>query len=137
LRTVVDASVAAKWYSLEPGHEAADRLLAAQASGEGELFAPDLIVPEFANVLWKRVHRGEWPRAEAEEILRSWAIDCPELVPSSVLAASAFELALELELSVYDCLYLALALALEAPLATADRRLASAARRVSSPIELI
>jgi len=39
--------------------------------------------------------------------------------------------------SVYDCLYLALALAIEAPLATADRQLARAARSVSAQVELI
>jgi hypothetical protein len=38
----------------ESGQEAADRILAAGITGERELLAPDLIVPEFVNVLWKR-----------------------------------------------------------------------------------
>ena len=59
MRIVVDGSVAAKWYFAEPGHEAADRVLEARIAGEHELLAPDLIVPEFVNVLWKRVRRQE------------------------------------------------------------------------------
>jgi predicted nucleic acid-binding protein len=137
VRTVVDGSVAAKWYFAEPGHEAADRILAEGIAGGRELLAPDLIVPEFVNVLWKRVSRRECSREAAEEILALWAVDRPELVASSVLSVHAFELALALGHPVYDCLYLALAIELEASLATADRRLARVARTVLEPVELI
>jgi predicted nucleic acid-binding protein len=134
---VVDGSVAAKWYFEEPGYEAADRILAAGIDGERELVAPDLIVPEFVNVLWKRVRRGECSRGGAEEILALWRLDCPQLVASSELADAAFELANELDQPVYDCLYLALALELDASLATADRRLAAAARSRLAQVELV
>jgi predicted nucleic acid-binding protein len=137
VRTVIDASVAAKWYFAEPGHETADRILAARISGERELLAPDLIVPEFANVLWKRVRRQECSHDAAEAILALWEVDRPSLVASSPLANQAFQLAATLDFSVYDCLYLALALAIEAPLMTADRRLARAGRSVSVQVELI
>jgi predicted nucleic acid-binding protein len=133
----VDGSVAAKWYFAEPGHEAADRILAAGIAGERELLAPDLIVPEFANVLWKRVRRHECSRPAAAEILVLWEVDCPRLVASSELAARAFGLANELDQSVYDCLYLALAIDMDASLATADRRLARAARSYLERVELI
>ena len=137
MRIVVDASVAAKWYFAEPGHEAADRVLAARIAGEHELLAPDLIVPEFVNVLWKRVRRQECTRAAAQVVLELWEVDRPSLVASSDLATQAFDLATALDQSVYDCLYLALALEIEAPLATADRQLARAARSVSAQVELI
>ncbi len=133
----MDGSVAGKWYFAEPGHEAADRILASGIAGERELFAPDLIVPEFVNVLWKRVRRRECSRAAAAEILELWGVDCPRLVASSDLAAEAFELANELDQSVYDCLYLALAIELDASLATADRQLARSARSRLGRIELI
>ena len=42
--------------------------------------------------------------------------------PSTELRERAFELALETKSSIYDCLYLALAEALEAPMVTADRK---------------
>ena len=137
MRIVVDGSVAAKWYFAEPGHEAADRVLAARIAGEHELLAPDLIVPEFVNVLWKRVRRQECSRAAAQVVLELWEVDRPSLVASSDLATQAFELATALDQSVYDCLYLALALEIEAPLVTADRQLARAARSVSAQVELI
>ena len=137
MRTVVDGSVAAKWYFAESGHEAADRILAAGIAGERELLAPDLIVPEFSSVLWKRVRRHECSRAAAAEILGLWDVDRPRLVASSELAARAFELANELDQSVYDCLYLALAIELDASLATADRPLARAARSRLDRVELI
>jgi predicted nucleic acid-binding protein len=137
MRTVVDASVTAKWYFPEPGGDAADRVLEDRIVGARELLAPDLIVPEFANVLWKRVRRRECSRAAATEILGLWEIDRPSLVPSCELAAQAFELAIRLEQPVDDCLYLALALEIEAPLVTADRQLARAARSVAASVELI
>jgi predicted nucleic acid-binding protein len=137
VRTVVDGSVAAKWYFAEPGHESADRILAAGIAGEQELLAPDLIVPEFVNVLWKRVRRRECSREAADEILALWSVDCPQLVASSVLSVRAFELATALDQPAYDCLYLALAIELEASLATADRRLARVARSVLERVELV
>jgi predicted nucleic acid-binding protein len=137
VRAVIDASVSAKWYFPEPGNEAADRLLAERLTGERELLAPDLIVPEFVNVLWKRVRRKECSRAAAQAVLTLWEVDRPSLVPSSDLAAQAFRLATSHDQSVYDCLYLALALAIEAPLVTADQQLARAARSASAQVELI
>ena len=137
MRVVVDGSVAAKWYFAEPGHEAADRVLAARIAGENELLAPDLIVPEFVNVLWKRVRRQECSRAAAKVVLTLWETDRPSLVASSNLATQAFQLATALDHSVYDCLYLALALAIDAPLVTADAQLARAANSVSALVELI
>jgi predicted nucleic acid-binding protein len=137
VRTVIDASVAAKWYFAEQGHEAADRILAARVARERELLAPDLIVPEFANVLWKHVRRQECSRDAAEAILAFWEVDRPSLVASSLFSNQAFQLATVLDQSVYDCFYLALALAIEAPLVTADRRLARAGRSISAQVELI
>jgi predicted nucleic acid-binding protein len=137
VRTVVDASVAAKWYFAEVGHASADRVLAERMRGERELFAPDLLVAEFANVLWKRVRRGECTRDAARQILGFFDVDRPELVPSAHLLHRAFDLATELAQPVYDCLYLALAQGIEASLATSDRRLARAARSLALPVELI
>jgi predicted nucleic acid-binding protein len=78
-------------------------------------------VPEFGNVRWKRVRRRE----------------CPQLVASSDLAVRAFELPNELGQPVYDCLYLALVIEVDATLATADRQLARAARSRLEHLELI
>ena len=137
MRTVVDGSVAVKWYFPEAGHESADRLLAEAVAGERELVAPDLIVAEFTNVLWKKVVRSECDAKTADAILGLWETDRPRLVASSVLARRALALATALRHPVYDCLYVAAAIALEAGFATADRRLAAAARSVLASVEWI
>ena len=53
-RLVVDASVAIKWVVEEEGSEAAAGLLDGST-----LAAPDFLIPECANILWKKVRRGE------------------------------------------------------------------------------
>lgn len=137
MRTVVDASVVLKWYFDEPGTPVADRLLAEHANGERELLAPDLVVAELGNALWKRIRRRECDPATAGSILALWETEQPPLVPSSLLLSRALVLATRLEHPLYDCLYLAAALAYEASFATADRALARAARGVLREVDLV
>ena len=118
MKVVVDASVAAKWFLPEIHSEAATRLLDPTIS----LYAPDLIVPEFGNILWKKVRRAEITRTEGAEILRAFGALPLELRPSSALLAAAFELAVALDRSVYDSLYLAVAVAEECAMVTADTK---------------
>jgi predicted nucleic acid-binding protein len=117
-KAVVDASVVAKWFVPEIHSEAAVRLLESDIT----LYAPDLIGPEFGNILWKKVRRAEIGRAEAHEIMVAFAKLPFEIRPSSLLLSSAFELALELDRTVYDSLYLALAVAEDCALITADAK---------------
>jgi predicted nucleic acid-binding protein len=114
---VVDASVAIKWVIDEPGSSAAAALLSA-----GPLRAPDLLLVECANVLWKKVRRGELSADEAGLAIRVLRQADIELLPSRPLADRALQLALELDHSAYDCLYLALALESGQPFVTADDR---------------
>ena len=137
MRTVVDASVALKWYFPELGSDQAKRVLAEAIDGERELLAPDLILIEFANVLWKKVQRDECDRGEAEEILDAFGTDAPRLVASVPLVPRALELALRLGEVVYDCVYLAAAIEEEASLVTADARLARCARTVLADVERV
>jgi len=137
VRTVVDASVALQWYFEEPGSPQAEALLEEHAAGRRDLIAPDLLIAEFGNGLWKKVRRGECDRDAADAILELWEVDRPELVPCAPLIERALDLALALDHPVYDCLYVATAVAHEAALATADRQLARAARTVLARIELV
>ena len=137
MRTVVDASVAVKWYLPEPGAGAADRILSEAIDGTRELIAPDLIVAELANALWKKVREEACAEDEAHEVLELFLTDLPRLVRSAELAERALALAIQLREPVYDCLYLAAAVEMEASLATADTRLARSARGVLADVELI
>jgi predicted nucleic acid-binding protein len=137
MRTVVDASVALRWYLAEPGAEAADQILREAILGARELVAPDLILAEFANALWKKVRTGGCGEREASEILDMFLGDAPRLIDPAPLTERAFELAARLDESVYDCIYLAAAVEAGASLATADARLARRARSVLTEVELI
>ena len=76
---VVDASVAVKWLVNEQASEAAHRLL----NSEERLVAPDFIVVEVGNVLWKKLRRGELTDPSRERrpgvthILRAAGAVCP------------------------------------------------------------
>jgi predicted nucleic acid-binding protein len=137
MKTVVDASVAVKWYFPESGRVPARRLLHEAIDGRRELLAPDLIVVEFANVLWKKVQRKECDPLQAEQIFEAFGTDAPRLVASEPLASRALELALRLGEVVYDCVYLATAIEREASLVTADARLARCARTVLADVERV
>ena len=117
-RLVVDASVAVKWFVPELHSEAAARLL----DPEFIVSAPDLIGAELGNTVWKKVRRQEITREEAAEILTAFPSMGVEIYPSSALLLPAFELAAALDRTVYDSLYLALAVAQNGPLITADRK---------------
>lgn len=116
-RWVVDASVAAKWLAPEPGSDAADALL------EDDLFAPDLLYAEVANILWKKVSRGEMT-PQAAELAARWLLQVPlRMHDGAGLLLRSTVLARQLNHPAYDCFYLALAERLDCRLVTADRRL--------------
>jgi len=129
---VVDASVAAKWLLPEPGSDAAARLL----DGRAAFHVPELFDAELGNLLWKRVRRTELDAATAAG-LASLVRRMPAIRHRhDRLLEGALSLALDLSITVYDALYVALAVALNARLVTFDRGLidrASAVIEVGTP----
>ncbi len=121
-RFVVDASIAIKWFVPEIHSAEAVRLL----SPGCELLAPDLLPAEFGNILWKKTRRGEIQAQKAVEVIRALAEVPIYLSSASELLESAYLLAAKFERTVYDSLYLALALLEECPMVTADHRLVRA-----------
>lgn len=113
---VLDSSVAFKWMVAEDRSDAAAALLIE------DLIAPDLIMVECANALWKKIRRNEQDEANAVEglSLLERSISFQPMLP---LARGAFAIACELLHPVYDCYYLALAIERGLKLATADKRL--------------
>ena len=114
---VIDASVAIKWVIDEPGSEQALKLR------RHAVAAPDLLISECANIVWKKVRLGELTGPEATMAIRLLVRADIELVPARQLASRAVEWAILLDHSAYDCMYLALAEATTRPFVTADARL--------------
>jgi predicted nucleic acid-binding protein len=116
-RLVVDASVAVKWVLREEHEAAARRVLSNR-----RLLAPHLLWAEIGNTLWKRHRRRE---ASVEEVRRMLA-EIRRLPVMTFahwpLLPKALDLAISLNQTVYDCLYLALAEARDGLMITADRR---------------
>ena len=122
MRFVVDANVAVKWLVAEEDADVAEEL----ATSGDDLHAPRLMASEVANALWRKARVGEIERSAAGVLLANvpdmpvrWGAD--ELV-----SADAVRLALALDHSVYDCVYLALAHRIGAVMLTADSRFANA-----------
>jgi predicted nucleic acid-binding protein len=116
---VVDASALVMVLLREAGWEHAFDLLSAE-----DTVAPDLIVAEVGNALWRRVRLGGRTPAEARALMADATAPIRRLVPMAPLRAQALDLALRRDHPVYDCFYIALAMREAAPLLTADRRLA-------------
>lgn len=133
MTAVIDASVLVKWFVDEPGADEARELQ------DRRLFAPDLVIVETTNVLWKKVRLKEFDVSDvglAMGVIRSADLG---LTPSLRLAARAFEIAHGLDHAAYDCFYLALGEQLALPLVTADDKLRRklAARPVCAVVILL
>jgi len=114
---VIDPSVAIKWVVEESG--TADALA---LRDRAMLIAPDLLTAECANILWKKVQRGELSKEEALLAARLLEVAQVDLLPTRSLLEAATRIAIDLRHPAYDCLYLALAVAHDSRLVTADER---------------
>ncbi len=116
---VVDASIAVKWVIPEVLSDRADRV----RDGDEDVLAPDLLLVEVANALWRKTAAREITAREADDafdLVRASGID---LRPTGPLVPRAMDVARRLGHPVSDCVYLALAERERAALVTADHRL--------------
>lgn len=97
---VIDASVAIKWYLDEPLADAALRL----AVAEPDPIAPDLIVAEVGNALWRRRRQGDISAAQVTAAASALPHAFSELVAAAELISDALRIAEQLDHPIYDCL---------------------------------
>lgn len=119
---VIDTSVLIKLFVDEEG----SREAAASINPTDELFAPDLIWAEAGNVLWKYVRRGDLSAADAEAIVADMLQMPIDSADSRELVGLALAIARETGRTVYDALYLALAIERNACFLTADEKFVNA-----------
>lgn len=116
---IIDASVGVKWLVVEEDTEAAVDLLDIE-----NLRVPALFFSEVCNAIVKKARRGEVELDQLVGAVRS--LDrLVTVADDRAHLATAMELAQALHHSVYDCVYLALAIAEDSRLVTADRKFAA------------
>ncbi|HYN06711.1 MAG TPA: type II toxin-antitoxin system VapC family toxin [Vicinamibacterales bacterium] len=123
---VIDASVVVKWFVPEIHSDAARRLLTLPH----EYLAPDLLFAETANTIWKKVRRKELAADEGRQLVADMGRIAVETVSCRALADDAYALANATGRTVYDSMYVALAVRLNTRALTADDRLDAALRNV-------
>lgn len=116
---IIDASVAIKWFIPEEGSDAATRFF----SKRYQMLAPDLITSEIGNIIWKIQRRGLLNTEEAYQVMDDFLSMPIEIYDSQHLINSALEIAIETGRTVYDSVYLALAIRIGGIMVTADKRL--------------
>lgn len=128
-RWVIDASVGLKWCL--PSHEEefipqAEQLLDSYDRGKAQFLVPDLFWPEMANALWKAVWKQKIDQPWADKAYSNVADLGIPTAATFTLVPEALHLAALHQRTVYDSLYIVLALHAGAELITADERLANA-----------
>jgi len=121
---VVDAGVAMKWFVTQLDSAQAKAI----AESDDVLLAPDFIIAEVGNALWRHVRVKEISLDQAIEALADLPHILGEIVSSTMLSEAALRMAAAMDHSVYDCLYAVLALERRATLITDDRRFAEKLR---------
>ena len=136
-KLVIDCSVATKWILNEPGRVLAMRLLERWQSGEILLIAPDLLLAEFASLLAKRNRRNELNEQQSKQAYQLMVRSSPILYDMRPFLPFALDLSLQHQLSLWDAVYLALAIEHNCSLITADARLFRSGKTHHPAIKLL
>jgi predicted nucleic acid-binding protein len=135
---VVDASVALKWFFEEQAVAAADDLL---INHSGQMRVPDVFVSEVLGALVREANADKVRAPEIRRLIAQFFVLQREnkFTVLSMMAAypRVTDIAIEMGHPIKDCIYLALAEALEAPLITADVRFANKARLVYPEVRIL
>ena len=113
---VLDASVVVKWFIPEAHSESALKL----KEMDGRFYAPAFLTLEIGNVLAKKRRRNELTSVEVEGIWRAFRQAPIRRHADETLVLAAFDLAQHTQTTLYDNLYLALAVELNIRFVTAD-----------------
>ena len=119
MRRILDTSVAIAWYLPEAFSSEAKRWQRLLLDGKAELYVPSLQYWEFANVLRTYVRRRTLDAGTAGEIY-ALHLEAP-VVAAEPDRGAVLAVALKYDATVYDAVYIALALEHQIPLLTAER----------------
>ena len=125
---VVDASVACAWVFSDEATPALDDLL--EQAGSTTVFVPSLWRAEVMNTLIQASRRQRISETEVVEYFTYLEHLAVEEATQVIPVGQILSLCMEHGLTAYDAMYLALAMRLGEPLATLDKQLGNAARKV-------
>ena len=126
---VLDAGVAAKWLLPASGEELVPQamsLFRRYTRDEVQFLVPDLFWTELANLLWKAVRQRRSSPSHAKSAMSQALQFGFATTPCTDLLENALDIALKFDRTAYDSLYVALAVASDSTMVTADQRLANA-----------
>lgn len=128
---VVDASVVVAWFIPgEPWGVKARWLRDEYVEGRIRLYAPNILLYELNNSLWKAVRRGLMDVETAAACVEAFPKLSPELLPLDVgRQLEALRMAVGEGVSFYDSAYIVAARATGSMLVSADSDLVSVARK--------
>jgi len=138
VKYTIDASVMARWFLVgEEFEEQALKIRNDYAGGLIELYAPDLIIYEVLNSIWKAVVRKLMDRDDAMKCIEVLFKLLPEICRLDEHdMGRALSIAVREKLTVYDALYVVVAMKTNSSLVTADRELYEKAGRYVHTIYL-
>ena len=128
-RFVLDASVAVKWFlpaEREQYLPEAENLFSLYERSAVQFLVPDVFWLEVANVFWKTVRRGFWTATEARAALDETYNLQFDSIQSRHLLSLAYTIATDFGRTLYDSVYIAVAMSENCEVLTADQRLANA-----------
>jgi len=124
---IVDTSALIRLYVPDgPIPDGLEEYLAAAWRAEITLMIPEIALAEFVQVLSKKEQAGYIELSEVDEIVTA-LLELPlEITGHQDILTDALSLARQYEITVYDSLFLSLAMKRKAELITADQRLKNA-----------
>ncbi len=124
IKAVVDASAFVRLYIPDgPLPEGLIEIIKKALKVESVLLAPDLMLAEASQVVLKKINRAELDKRIGEKIISSMQSIPFQYISNSILLNKSFALSLSNDISIYDSLYVSLALKAEALLFTCDEQM--------------
>jgi predicted nucleic acid-binding protein len=129
-KIVLDCSVVVPWFFPEDNNKYSFSVLESIKGGECSGIAPELLLAEFASVAFKKVARGLCSLDYSKDQFREFVRMPIRYYSISDSIQQAYLLATGENISVYDGLYLCLALGLGIEIATADKLMRRIAKKM-------
>src|SRR3990172_9487265 len=123
MKYVIVSSVAFKWVVAEPDSAKATRLRDDYRNGVHALLAPNIFPAEIANALLMAERRSRIGPGQFPVYLADVLTTPPQLAPTTPLLLRVSGIVAAFRISVYDCLYVALAEREKCEFITADDKL--------------